>query len=267
MTEKWQNYEKLPKTNHRHCHGGAAGAGPDARRPIDAKGETGGVFSIEYDADGRVIKAVDAEGAETEYLYDLNGNVVKAIDALGNGTSFEYDAMGRVSSITDARDATTAYAYTATGKVASITDALGGVKAYEYDLLGRLTREENELGEATTYSYDALGRVLSAADPLGHADVFTYDATGEWTSEEVESYPLDDIIEPHDYNVDPGGGLSPLGSVEEVVKLYYHHDRLGSTDYLTSNVDGRAVSYVTYDDWGALTAKAVLKTLIQKLII
>ena len=44
-----------------------------------------------------------------------------------------------------------------------------------------------------------------------------------------------------------------------IVKLWYHHDNLGSTDYLTSNVDGKVISYVTYDDWGALTAKAVLK--------
>ena len=38
----------------------------------------------------------------------------------------------------------------------------------------------------------------------------------------------------------------PSGT-EKVVKLYYHHDRLGSSDYLTNNVDGKVESYVGYD--------------------
>ena len=34
------------------------------------------------------------------------------------------------------------------------------------------------------------------------------------------------------------------------VKLWYHHDRLGSTDYLTDNITGKVTSYITYDSWG-----------------
>jgi len=47
---------------------------------------------------------------------------------------------------------------------------------------------------------------------------------------------------------------------DRAVKLYYHQDRLGSASFLTSNTDGRVISYVSYDDWGAPTMKAVLKT-------
>ena len=36
-------------------------------------------------------------------------------------------------------------------------------------------------------------------------------------------------------------------------------DRLGTTHYLTDNVDGKVTSYVSYDDWGALTSKAIIK--------
>jgi len=49
------------------------------------------------------------------------------------------------------------------------------------------------------------------------------------------------------------------------VKLWYHQDRLGSVDYLTDNVQGNAASYVTYDDWGALTMKAILKLGVREL--
>ena len=50
-----------------------------------------------------------------------------------------------------------------------------------------------------------------------------------------------------------------------IVKLWYHHDRLGSVDYLTDNVAGKVTSYVTYDDYGAPTAKAVLKVGVREL--
>jgi RHS repeat-associated protein len=59
--------------------------------------------------------------------------------------------------------------------------------------------------------------------------------------------------------------LSPVdtsaGSIVQngTVKLYYHRDRLGNTDYLTDNVQGKAVSYVDYDQWGNPLKKAVLK--------
>jgi RHS repeat-associated protein len=43
------------------------------------------------------------------------------------------------------------------------------------------------------------------------------------------------------------------------VKLYYHHDRLGSTGYLTDNVSGKVASFVSYDDWGAPAMKPILR--------
>jgi len=49
------------------------------------------------------------------------------------------------------------------------------------------------------------------------------------------------------------------------VKLWYHHDRLGSTDFLTDNVSGKVTSYVAYDDWGAPAMKAVLKLGVREL--
>ena len=69
------------------------------------------------------------------------------------------------------------------------------------------------------------------------------------------------------YTYDDGTGEfvltqeNPGGSVvsNSIVKLWYHQGRLGSTDYLTNNVNGDVVSFVSYDDWGAPTMKAVLR--------
>jgi RHS repeat-associated protein len=49
------------------------------------------------------------------------------------------------------------------------------------------------------------------------------------------------------------------GFANGIVKLYSHHDRLGSTDYLTDNVAGKAASFVSYDDWGIPTKKTAFK--------
>ena len=49
------------------------------------------------------------------------------------------------------------------------------------------------------------------------------------------------------------------------MKLWYHQDRLGSTDFLTDNISGKVTSYVTYDSWGAPTMKAILKLGVREL--
>jgi RHS repeat-associated protein len=54
-------------------------------------------------------------------------------------------------------------------------------------------------------------------------------------------------------------GFTYPGGAANVVKLYYHHDRLGSTSYLTDNVSGKVASFVSYDDWGAPTMKPILR--------
>ena len=65
--------------------------------------------------------------------------------------------------------------------------------------------------------------------------------------------------------------ISPItngaGSIAQngKVKLWYHQDRLGSADYLTDNVQGKVTSYVTYDDWGDPTMKAILKLGVREL--
>ena len=74
----------------------------------------------------------------------------------------------------------------------------------------------------------------------------------EFVSE--DSFFLSEIMELADYG---NGGFA--SAPEEIVKLYHHQSRLGATDYLTDNTRGGVISYVAYDDWGALTAKAVLK--------
>jgi len=80
-------------------------------------------------------------------------------------------------------------------------------------------------------------------------------------------YVYHDMLRKHSvviYGIPNGVGATaqsfeyPSGT-ERVVKLYYHHDRLASTHYLTDNVRGNVASFVSYDPWGAPTMKPVLR--------
>lgn len=51
------------------------------------------------------------------------------------------------------------------------------------------------------------------------------------------------------------GGLIQDGQV----KLYCHHDRQGTTKYLTDNVSGKVAGYISYNDWGAVVREPTLK--------
>jgi RHS repeat-associated protein len=63
------------------------------------------------------------------------------------------------------------------------------------------------------------------------------------------------LLQKYDYPTGP----------QNIIKLYYHHDRLGTTDYLTDNVKGEVASYLTYDAWGQLTAKAIVQNGVRLL--
>jgi RHS repeat-associated protein len=68
-------------------------------------------------------------------------------------------------------------------------------------------------------------------------------------------------------NVVISGIEGGAGSVKQgdIVKMYYHHDKLGSTDYITNNVDGKVESYVAYDDWGLSEKKPILQMGVREL--
>ena len=51
------------------------------------------------------------------------------------------------------------------------------------------------------------------------------------------------------------------GSITQsnIVKFWYHMNRIGTTHHFTDNIVGKVTSYVSYDDWSTITSIAVLK--------
>ena len=54
-------------------------------------------------------------------------------------------------------------------------------------------------------------------------------------------------------------GSSSLLDANGELHAYYHTDYLGTTDYLTSAVNSKVISWTSYNEWGEITHNAVLK--------
>lgn len=133
-----------------------------------------------YDALGRTVMTVDAEGYATSTLYTSTGEVATqteyaralstqslgaqppaapspgdAITGFDRRTSYTYDALGRKITQTATRQFQRADASAGQSDVQT---------RIAYDALGRVIQSSDENGTTTT-SYDALGRVLSVREP------------------------------------------------------------------------------------------------------
>ncbi|MFI7672301.1 RHS repeat-associated core domain-containing protein [Actinophytocola sp. NPDC049390] len=101
--------------------------------------------TTEYDAAGRPVRLVDAEGNETTSTYDRFGNLVSTVDAEGN----RYD-----------------YAYTARQALAEVR-----LRAYRGDDQGGLVEDYLVV---ESYSYDYAGRRASTTDAMGRRIEYQY---------------------------------------------------------------------------------------------
>ena len=105
----------------------------------------------EYDANGNVIKDIDAEGYKsgssnqirygTQYTYNLANLLIAK-------TTPEAAAKGGI---------TAKYTYNLFGEVLSQTDGTGNTTTYEYDNAGRLTKVTDPAKLSVKYTYYELG--------------------------------------------------------------------------------------------------------------
>ncbi|OXI15699.1 LysM peptidoglycan-binding domain-containing protein [Burkholderia sp. AU15512] len=159
-----------------------------------------------YDAFGRVVQSVDANGVSRVTEYDRNGRTVGTRDVSGR-TSTTYDAFNNVLTQTDRLGNTTTYSYSSKmqwmivktpegvvtttkyneyGQIESVTDGQGNVIQYQYDRDGLLknvssqSRTLNGYDTAQSHGYvrDHAGNVLTEYEGDRKSVEYTYDAVG-----------------------------------------------------------------------------------------
>jgi RHS repeat-associated protein len=139
-------------------------------RTVDAL--TGALrYRFEYDAAGRLLKAIDADGDTTEIVRDGLGRPTKVVASGGQETVLTVDGNGYLATAANPLTGQITHMQTKpNGLLESFTDPRGGTSEFFYDSRGRLIRDENaangftslvrsETGSSTTVTATtALGR-------------------------------------------------------------------------------------------------------------
>ncbi|KRG78436.1 hypothetical protein ABB30_03760 [Stenotrophomonas ginsengisoli] len=127
---------------------------------------------IAYDALGRAISEVNAEGTVTRYAYDSLGNLVSTTVAAGTTEVREghlrYDALGNLIGELSGNGAT----HLLPGMTEAQLDAVYaqyGVR-HVYDAVGRRIESIDAQGNRTWYFHDAAGRITHTVRGVGDAN-------------------------------------------------------------------------------------------------
>ncbi|CAN5278875.1 hypothetical protein BH09ACT1_BH09ACT1_26110 [soil metagenome] len=149
----------------------------DAHRMLTAT-DAGGVTYLtnEFDADGRVIRQLDAAKNVRTFVYGAGKTTYT--NNRGDDTVFSWDDEHRITKVTDALGGVEQFGYDAAGNTIRHTDQEGRVTRYEYDSRGDVTKETSPTGAVTTYTYSATGMLTATTDGLGRTTTYDVNARG-----------------------------------------------------------------------------------------
>ncbi|RZF29098.1 LysM peptidoglycan-binding domain-containing protein [Paraburkholderia sp. UYCP14C] len=221
-----------------------------------------------YDAFGRLVESVDANGIVRRQDYDRNGNVVVLTDGTGSRTTLTYDAFGNLLTRTDANGNTTIWSYTefnrsvtmttaegikttrsydGTGQIVALTDGLGNTTRYSYDHDGNLISVIDATGATTTSSYDHAGHLIDTVDARGVHTTYAYDAAGRVLTRSLDPSGLNLVTR---YEYDAKGQATRVTDASGVV-TETRYDVDGHAVSVTTDVGGlNLVTTFTYDGLG-----------------
>lgn len=219
-----------------------------------------------FDTAGRRIKEIqDPNGLAltTEYRYNANGAVLRRIDAGGNNTWYVYDDAGNMIFTVDGAGGIVKYVYNRSNQLVATykSAAHKGVSGYiaeDTDALPSNMGVDNN-GEYIRTVYDTDGRVRYTIDGMGNVSEKTYNTLGQLSATIIYS--------------DKEAGLTTealtvsavsaaLSGNDVLSKTSYFYDVLGRVQY---SVDG--LGYVTgmaYDAVGNLTRTSRFKSPVSK---
>lgn len=145
---------------------------------VDPLGRRG--VRTEYDASGRLVAVIDANGNRVEQSFDPAAFSGTRRDANGNVTNIFYNDRGNVLREVDPLGGVMQYAYEDPAnpdKETRIVDKLGRVTQQQFDARGNLTRRVDPAGGVTTNQYNAQNSVTRTSDALGRVTNFVYSPT------------------------------------------------------------------------------------------
>jgi len=109
-----------------------------------------------YDAFGRVVQSVDANGVTRVTEYDRNGRVVGTRDAAGQ-TRTTYDAFNNLLTYTDRLGGTSQYSYSSKMQSMSVRSAAGVWSTTTYNEFGQVEKVTDDQQNVLQHQYDRDG--------------------------------------------------------------------------------------------------------------
>ncbi|MFN7919438.1 MAG: RHS repeat-associated core domain-containing protein [Bryobacteraceae bacterium] len=160
-----------------------------------APGATQYWTTYNYDALGRTVSVVAADGASTS-TYTYVGNTVKTTDPTGKWKKFEMDAVGNLTQVTEPNpaggaDLLTNYTYNLRGELLTVSmpRSVTQTRTFTYDSEGRTLTATNPETGLTTYTYNGDSTLSTKVDAKFQKIAYFYDAYKRVV--EIKRYPKD----------------------------------------------------------------------------
>jgi RHS repeat-associated protein len=129
------------------------------------------------------IPSLDGRPVVTQTHYDAFGRKIGDIDANGNATTLRSNAYGSPTQITHPDGSCESFVYTKSGKMQQHIDPSGLTTTYAYDALDRLVTRSCILAQET-FVYRGK-QLISETDKEGNTTHYRYDGAGRKIAEEV----------------------------------------------------------------------------------
>lgn len=216
---------------------------------MDANGHT--VAKI-LDAEGQVLSEIDAKGYQRIKAYNLLGQLVSNLNELGGLTTYVYDKANRLTKLRSPKNQQT-YTYDESGELIAQQNALGHLLQFAYDNLGHQTLKKDVGDHLTSSEYDDAGHKISERDANGLVQTWSYDANGRLQAHtDLGGHKTD-----YQYNKN-GLLLEETSTAGKQISYLYQGD--GQLLSYTDQVYQETNNY-SYDADGNLVSKSVSRTI------
>lgn len=99
----------------------------------------------QHDAQGRLVRTIDAQGGVTDHWVNPMGNVAALRDANGQATLAYYNSFGQRTQSKDPNQGTWSFVYNGLGELVTQTDARGVLtRVLQRDAMGRVLQQQRE---------------------------------------------------------------------------------------------------------------------------
>ncbi|MBC8731577.1 LysM peptidoglycan-binding domain-containing protein [Paraburkholderia sp. UCT2] len=216
-------------------------------RVIESIDANGVLRRQDYDRNGNVVVVTDGTGARMHMTYDAFRNMLTRTDATGSTTTWSYSEFDRAVTVTTAEGIRTTLTYNDAGQIVTLTDGRGNTTGYTYDRDGNLVTTTDATGATTTQNYDHAGHLIDTVDARGVRTTYSYDATGRVLSCTVDPSGLN-LTTRYEYD---GKGQATRVTDPSGVVTETRYDAAGHTVSVTADVGGlNLLTTFAYDGVG-----------------